>query len=342
MNNITRYEIEVVPGLEDVSREEIQRLLPGVVVERVKNGQIIVEMLQSPQALLQLRTVIAASHSLTIPVPRPKGLLGHQFFTQIIAAARKVMATDHFRTLSLGVAGDQTTVIERLRRELSTELKLEARQERGDLHIRLRPSVHQTGAWDVLIRLTPRPLATRIWRQHNYPGALSAPVASAMLAILDLKSTDTILNTGCGSGTFLVEAAPYIISALFGVDSDESVLSMAQDHLTSVSSTAMLTQATVKSLPFASQMFSAQVVDLPFGQLIGTRDDLPELYPIWLREAARVAMPGGRLIAITHAITLMESVLQSQYKLWSLERTLRITLNGLHPRIYCLSRNMER
>ena len=62
------------------------------------------------------------------------------------------------------------------------------------------------------------------------------------------------------------------------------------------------------------------------------------LYPAILGEAARVAEPGARFALISHEIRLLESLLRDSAE-WSTERVLRVSLGGLHPRIFLLRRN---
>src|SRR5690625_5498492 len=52
----------------------------------------------------------------------------------------------------------------------------------GDLLVRVRRGPGRPGTWQVLIRTTPRPLATRAWRTVNYPGADRAAARSSSFA----------------------------------------------------------------------------------------------------------------------------------------------------------------
>ena len=77
--------------------------------------------------------------------------------------------------------------------------------------------------------------------------------------------------------------------------------------------------------------------DPPWGDAVGTHRQNAVLYPAFLKECARVAAPGARLVLLTHEIRLLERTLQSQ-NVWGLEREFRTFHGGHYPRVYLLSR----
>jgi 23S rRNA G2445 N2-methylase RlmL len=86
--------------------------------------------------------------------------------TRIVAFSQKITAEYEFATLELAAAGAESAVMQRIATTLAERLKLRVVPSEGDLQVRVRPS--QTG-WDVLLRLTPRPLGTRAWRVCTLP-----------------------------------------------------------------------------------------------------------------------------------------------------------------------------
>jgi len=203
--------------------------------------------------------------------------------------------------------------------------------------------------WEVLVRLTPRPLATRSWRVCNYQGALNAAVAHAMIALTQPKSGDTFLNIACGSGTLLAErldSGP--IGFALGCDLDPAALDCAGANVSAFSSTApvSLLLCDAQALPLPDRSVDALCADLPFGHLVGSHAENLDLYPAVLAEAARVARPGARFALITHEIKLMESLIGADStplpgpapRAWSVEQARRVELGGLHPRIFVLRR----
>ncbi len=92
-----------------------------------------------------------------------------------------------------------------------------------------------------------------------------------------------------------------------------------------------------RNLPFSDQSYDVIFSDLPFGSLVGSHQENLDLYPALLNEAARMIRPRGRFVLITHEVRLMHATLNDQH-FWELESTHRVTLRGLHPKIYLLRR----
>jgi 23S rRNA G2445 N2-methylase RlmL len=332
------YELEVIPGLEQFTVDLLKAWHSAAVVLHVGKGRILFTT-QSPLPSAPLSAAVAIYQVLTLPVPRPKALLGHQHWRTLMQIVTQAAQNIRPQTVSIGAAGKDTAVMQRILSQLADELRLEP-VEKGDLHLRLRPSLLAEDHWDVLIRLTIRPWATRAWRTHNMPGALSGPVAAAIAAMAKPQPSQRVLNSGVGSGTLLIEAALKApLAAFYGLDNDPDALTICEDHCAAASVTQhslLLADATL--LPFPSATFDHIVCDLPFGQLVGDRPTIEIAYPRWIAESARVLRSGGQMIAITHSIRLLEKVLAEQTRLWHTQAVFPITLNGLHPRIYVLQR----
>lgn len=341
--NVTspHYEADVLPGLEPFAAEELRtRFGSQIDVQQVRAGGVPFEYRGDPTDLSHLRTVGAVYRVVTAPVPRPKALLGHQHMSAVMREAQAIAARpEGFETLSLDAAGSDTAVMQRIKAELASGLSLRPADDKGDFHVRIRPSPRKDG-WQTLLRLTPRPLATRSWRLHNLQGALNAPVASVMAGLTRPAADDSVLNIACGSATLMVERAllaPY--RRIHGIDVDPGALDLAREHLAAAGHTdANLLCADVARLPYAAQSFNALLADLPFGQLVGSHQNNLQLYPAALREAARVAVPGALFALITHEKRLIADVLRAQTA-WSILKRVAINLNGLHPEILLLQRN---
>lgn len=340
MNTITHYEAEVLPGLEPFAIEELRaKLGRNATILKAGSGRVPLELDGGidMHAVGAFRTVNAIYRVLTFATPRPKGLLGHQSFTAVSVAARNIIGSNQsFKTLSLDAAGADSAVMQRIKSEYAAALRLTPADDKGDLHVRIRPSPDKRG-WQVLLRLTPRPLVTRAWRQHNFQGALNAAVASVMASLTGPKPDDRIVNIMCGSGTLLVERAalaPY--EYLSGIDNNPEVLNFASDHLKlSGTNDVALICTDALALPYPPNTFNVLLADLPFGQLVGSHRENITLYPAVLAEASRIAIKGAHFALITHEKRLISEVLRAQTA-WTTIRTVRVNLNGLHPEILLL------
>ncbi|MCU0463563.1 MAG: methyltransferase domain-containing protein [Anaerolineae bacterium] len=336
----TLFEAEVLPGLERLAAADLKARV-GHANQKlsINRGAVTFTYTGALARLSTLKIATAVYGSLVVPVPRPKALLGHQYFKQMVAACRLAMddKAASFATIGLDAAGDDSNVMQRLLQELGDALGLEATDDRGDLNLRIRRPRSGIG-WEVLVRLNPRPLATRDWRVVNYRGALFAPIAYAMAALSQPQPTDQILNLCCGSASLMIERAavgPY--SAMFGCDLSTEALDAARANLSAAGTTTSLVCTDVRTLPYSGDSFDVLLADLPFGQLVGSHEDNLTLYPRVLSEAARVSRAGARFVVITHEKRLMARLLSEQ-SAWQVEQTLSINQNGLHPEISVLRR----
>lgn len=339
------YEIDVLEGLEEIAREEIRFSLGvqdrAIRVTNPGSMQIIAGV--DVRALLGLRSVIAVYELLQFDVPRPRALLGHQHFSRMSEAARQILklhAPGSFRTLRLGAAGEHSSVLQRLRQELATQLGLQPVTDEGDLLLRLRRS-EQVNGWDVLLRLSPRPLATRAWRVCNFPGAPNATLAHAIARLSEPDPQDRLLNICCGSGTLLVERLALTkAQEAIGCDIDHEALECARANLLAAGMAARvrLQAWDATALPLDTASINVILADLPFGQLIGSHRENQRLYPRLLSEAARVAAPGARMLLLTHELRLLEAAVADMPELWDVQQVLGVRSGGMLPRVFVMGR----
>lgn len=336
-------EAEIVIGIESLAADELRRIPQIRPLQRddIRTGAIRFRVTEDLRPLMKLNLCQAIYQVLRFEAPRPKALLGDQNFRRLTSAILTVMSLHPqgtFLTLGIDAAGSDSSVMIRLKNELSLAVGLKpVESERGDMLIRILPS---EGGWDCLIRITPRPLATRAWRRRNYPAALNATVAHAMALLTKPSQQDVYVNLCAGSGGLLIErAAAQASAALIGIEKDESVIRLAAENMKTLSAQthASLVVADAGYSPLVTGCASAIVADLPFGHRSGSHSENAALYPRILSEAARLARKDALCILLTHEIQLMTSTLRAQSH-WKPENIYPIVLRGLHPRIYVLKR----
>jgi len=333
------YEVEVTDGLEFITEAELQRYNAKITARRP--GEIDFEFAGDLRSLLNLKTVQNISLLQKFAIPRPRALLSNEYLPLIVQQIETVLHLSPqatFQTFYLAAAGSDSAIMQRIKTTISEQTGLVSSNDKGDLWIRVRPG--KDGGWEMLTRLSPRPLVTRSWRVCNLEGALNAATAHAIVMLTKPTPKDRFVNLGCGSGTLLIERLDHGRCPLvIGFDHDPAHLRCAQANIDASgwANNIQLQLADMTEIPLETASVSVLCADLPFGQLSGTHQANQRLYPLALHEAARVARSGARFVLITHEIRLMESVM-AQSETWSLERAIPVNLRGLHPRIYVLRR----
>lgn len=340
------YEASVIEGLETIGLKELRSVL-GSRLKLLHPPQRWPGVLQfqytgDPRKLFQLKTILAVFTVQQFSISRPKALLGHQNFQRLLGQINEVQRLypkGSFRTLYLAAAGSDSSVMLRLKKELANAVGIMESDDEGDLLLRLRHPLDGREIWESLVRISPRPFATRKWRVCNYEGALNATVAHAMVLLTNPTPQDIYLNPACGSGTLLIErlsAAP--VKFALGCDINPNAIQCANKNISATphSRSVHVYPWDARFLPLPDHSVDALSSDFPFGHLIGSHAENKILYPMLLNEAARVAKPNARFVLITHEIRLMNGLLENSPD-WKVDHVLPITLNGLHPRIYVLT-----
>lgn len=336
------FEAEFATGLMPIVKAEIDDCIQqqGRIIGTPRSDSLQFTYDGRIDDLLSLRTVIAVYTVLQFDVPRPKALLGHENFHRLCDTIKHNLTLSDYQSLYISAAGSDSSVMVRLKNELASALDLAMADDEGDLLLRIRRTPNAKKGWDVLIRLTPRPLATRSWRVCNYEGALNASIASAIVHLTNPTPDDHFLNVTSGSGIMMIERALYgTCASVVGVDISQDALACSQQNADVAELDKLKqVQADAIQLPFRDNSFTKLVADLPFGQLIGSHDENEWLYPAILSESARVATFSARFVVITHEIKLMDAVVR-QSSQWRLcEEPRKVAQSGYHPRIYVLER----
>jgi tRNA (guanine6-N2)-methyltransferase len=292
-----------------------------------------------------------------------------------------------FRSFRFSAAGVTSSVFARLSEELERRTGLRLDSESGDLLIRVRrrtPEVQgqenrdpvdgATGrrgdgeiggtdsrpprsplsparpvAFEVLVRLTPRPLSARAWRVRDLPGALNATVARAMALMTGPTAHDRYVNLTCGSGTLMVERLALGPARLVvGGDRDWETLRCAEANLQAAGygRRAVLARWDAGRLPLGDASVNVLCADLPYGMLMGNRRENERLYPELIAEATRVAAPGAAMVLITHAVRVLDQALMPYRTHWNTEQRFAVEIpfrsGVLRPQIVLLRRSGRR
>ncbi|SMB94487.1 methyltransferase domain-containing protein [Deinococcus hopiensis] len=326
------YVLEALPGLEEVAAEELQHVPLARDIRGLRFWYP-----GDPERLTRLKAAVAAYRIRAWDVPRPRGLLGHQQLGELVDFLAAVVRVGGHRSFRLAAAGRESSVMARVAEELSNGLNLPFDAEEGELLIRLRPQEDGPG-WEVLARLTPRPLSARAWRVCNRGGGLNATVAYAVHKLAGQREEDRIFNPMAGSGTLLVERAlmgPY--DAMVGVDTDDGAVACARANLQAAGREVEVARVDALDTGLPARSFDLIVADLPWGDAIGSHRGNAALYPAFLGEMYRLLSRQGRLVVLTHELRLFENLLQDQTR-WHARELFQVYSGGHHPKAYLLGK----
>jgi tRNA (guanine6-N2)-methyltransferase len=336
-----------LPGLDGVVRSELRDRLPDVrrwTAVAGRDDSLSGTVIGSLAPLLGLRTIVAPFMVLSFPVPRPRSLLSGEYMPTIVAAMREAVRLNRQSrptSFRIEAAGRESSVLRTFASQLAQATGLRDDPEDGEIVVRLRRTPDRDG-WDVLVRLTPRPLSARAWRVEGYEAGANATVAAAMALLSEPRAADRVVNLMCGSGTLLIERL------LAGRAQRAVAVDIAPEAIKACTANVaaagladrveLLTEDIRQDAWLGLGPFDCLLADPPWGDKSGGHEANEELHRILLERAHQAAAKRARLLVLTHEIRIMERVLRQTAGLWRLQSETRVFHKGHHPRIYLLIR----
>lgn len=345
----TRVELTFLQGLGEVLSDEVEEVLGARARPVAGRDDALVVDVRTLADVRRLRTAVAAFVALHFDVPRPKALLSGEHLRRIVDAAYASLRVAGSSTFRFEAAGADSSVFARLAGEIATATGLIHDEQDGELVVKVRRGARRPGGdadpgWDVLVRVGPRPLSARAWRVTDYPGAVNATIAAAMVRLAGTRDDERVLNLMCGSGTLLVErllAAP--AAAAVGLDTADDALAAARDNLEAAGLTrrARLVDADAldpSTWPDGTAPADLLLADPPWGSLHGSHASAAQVHVGLLRAAHAAAAPGARLVVLTHEVKVMDAAVRDAADLWRAREPVRVFAKGHHPRIWVLEK----
>src|SRR4051794_1628448 len=136
-------EADVLEGLERIAEAELRERFGGRVrfEDAPRPGALRFSYAGELADLLTLRSVVAVYGVQYFAIPRPKGLLGNQQFGELsgaLSAVIELAPPGAYTTLRLSAAGEDSSVLTRLKEQIAQRFGLTVAADEGDLLIRLR------------------------------------------------------------------------------------------------------------------------------------------------------------------------------------------------------------
>lgn len=346
-------EISTLPGIADVLVREIYerygagsalREQPPTLVGARGREDAVRVLLPAPTlpSLHALRTATSVQRLLHYPVPRPRALLGDALARSLAEDFRRVVTqlNERFNALRLEAAGKESDVMVRLASHLANAVGLPVDAEAGDLLVRVRP---ENEGWTLLVRTTPRPLSVRPWRVCDRPGGLNAALAAAMVMLVDPPARVRAVNPFAGSGTLAITLAlarPQSQTLAFDQDLDAVACARQNVDAARVAARVDVREGDARNFAMDNSSVDLIVADPPWGDVTGSSRENRELYPLFLREAARVLRAGGRMVWVTHEVKWVRAYL-AQVGPWRVLHERQVWHGGHHPLVLVMERRAE-
>lgn len=301
-----RVALSCRPGLVDVLRGE----LPAAAGPQPRGAaRVDVEHSGTLAELLEARTALDVA--LVVPLKSPNGLGVADRIAEALARpeclealARWTQGTPRFR-VSWTSGGHRRA----LTWELASALRARTTAIVNDSHAArwtLRASPDGDGELHLVPRLDPDPRFA--YRRADVPAASHPTLAAALARLGGAQPDEVVWDPFVGSGLELVERARLgPVRELWGSDIDARALAAARANLDAAGlAHARLVEAS--ALEFAPPGPSLILTNPPMGRRVARDGSLGALLEGFLRHAAEVLRPGGRLVWLSPLAARTERV----------------------------------
>jgi 23S rRNA G2445 N2-methylase RlmL len=306
----------VVPGLEPVAAEEIERDLGGTI-KRTGRG-LVVFRATIDASLLSLRTVedvfllAWGTDELTYRAddldrirrwtardsdwpellrlhqglrPKPKGRPTYHLVTQM-EGHHGYLRRDARKALAEGLAGKFPQSWRPAEENAAVEVWLTI-----------------DGATAVCgLRLSDRTMRHRRYKLEHRPASLRPTVAAALVRLAEVQPGHVVLDPMCGAGTILAEYLDVFrkyrgVKPAVGGDIEWGAVWAAAANLRHLGP-ALLAQWDAQRLPLADATINRVVCNPPFGKQLASPAAVGPLYRDLIAECDRVLRPNGRAVLL--------------------------------------------
>jgi tRNA (guanine6-N2)-methyltransferase len=316
-----RFYCQTIPGLEQITADEIAARLPAAALEETDRGVVFFSYSGHPGPLLELTTtedVFALLAREELATER-EGLVQAEAMVDAAEAfepalgmlqhlhQRKVRQVS-FRVVVQRPSGRHAYVRQELGRRVAHAVAERfGRWKRVEEDATLELWVLQRGGDTVLgLRLSDKTMRHRTYKQVSVEASLRPVVARAMVLLSGPRDDDVFLDPMCGAGTILIERGEHgRYAQLLGGDINPEAVAATLANIGPRYKPIQIREWDATALPVDAASVSSICCNLPFGHKIGTPELNRTLYRDFLGEAKRVLRKGGRLVLLTSEIRLL-------------------------------------
>jgi 23S rRNA G2445 N2-methylase RlmL len=333
----------MIPGLEEVSAEEIAQELGGEV-KRTAPGLVVFRVPQIDRSLLRLRTtedvflLAWGTDSLSF---RAKDLESIRHWTARDANWEQLLRLHHgvrpkpsgrptFRLVTQMTGSHGYRRVDArlaLAKGLQGKLPASWRHAEENAAVEVWLTIHEATAVCGL-RLSDRSMRHRTYKDEHRPASLRPTLASAMVWLAGAHHGEVMVDPMCGAGTILAEQLAVRRRGairVLGGDRDTAALRTAAANLRHFGEPDLVCWD-AGLLPLPDQSIDCLISNPPFGKQLGEPGEVALLYRNMVPEFDRVLRGGGRaVLLVADAAALREAVRQVA---WQSLRHLRVRVLG--------------
>jgi 23S rRNA G2445 N2-methylase RlmL len=328
--------LSFITGLKDIVLDELKQFSKNQQLTQVAGSFLYLETdYENFKNILSLRSISSAHIVKQDSRYNPKYINKHKSLLGELIEIVLKEDSKKFKTFRLRCAGSQSDEIKDIKDYIKDTYKLKETED-SDLEIYINKL---ESVWEISVRLSPRPLSVRDYKEKNIKGGLNPTVAYAMNSFCDLKNINSYLNLFSGSGTLLIEAA--LINQnikLIGLDVDKKTNSLA---IQNIKKAGFIKNIQIKTGDIFDRpdigKFDAITANLPFGMQVSKGQDLNKLYQAFVDYNEKTLKPDGKIIIHTAEFNILEDVLKnSKFKILNiLDLTIPTSVNSyIYPKIF--------
>jgi 23S rRNA G2445 N2-methylase RlmL len=323
----------VIPGLEEITAEEITRDLGGEV-KRTGPGLVVFRLPEIGRSVLRLRTaedVFLLAWGTDSLSYRAQDLESIRRWTTRDADWEQLLRIHHAvrpkpsgkPTVRLVAQMTGTHGYRRVdaRKALAQGLagKLPASWRHADENASVEIWLTINEATAVCgLRLSDRTMRHRTYKESHLPASLRPTVAAAMVRLAAARPGELVLDPMCGAGTILAEQLasgrrgerPRVL----GGDLDAAALRSARANLDRFVEPDLV-RWDAGQLPLGDVSVGCVISNPPFGVQLGEPEEIGPLYRRVVHELDRILRPGGRVVLLVADVgALKEAVRATEWK----------------------------
>ena len=368
-NNAFTFYAQTMPGLEQITWREVQHTSPtarliGFRRYRRQNGLVLFEYRDDPASLLRLRTAEDVFYLTDHASAVARDRAGLQSFSQRMVQSRyfdvglqlhrrvrrrrqrgRQRGRTRFRVVSRmqgsGHAYHRAAMQRAVEQGVLSRYNRKWRRVEDDADLEIWATLLER-EFLCGIRLSDRTMRHRSYKRAHSPASLRPTVAAAMVWLSKPQPDDVFVDPMCGAGTILAERALMgRYKRIVGGDLDGNAVATGRANVGPLTDDIELRQWNAEALPLADLSVDKVVVNLPFGQRLGSHQHNRSLYRQVLAEIRRVLRPAARLVALTGEQRLMEQILAAEPGL-ALQERWKLALLGTPASIYVIDKRAAR